>query len=385
MLYLSLALRRATPAAGAARHRLIALAHHRIAAHGAMAGQQHQLRAGHTALRQHSSHLGDNIAGAADDDGIAHPHVLARQFIHVVQRRVAHRDAADEGRLQTRHGRERTGAAHLKFNAADNAERLFGREFMRDGPTRRPGNESQLALQIHIIHFVNHAVDLVGQRRARRAHVAIVRKASLDRLDHGRLGTDLETQRAQLPQGFAVKLGQFAALDHSDAIDEQVERTRRRHARVELAQAAGGGVAWIDEGLLAAGCRLLVEPPKSRQRHENFAAHLEHFRKFRAAQPERQRLDGSQVLRNIFAGFAVAAGRALHETAVFVARADRQTIQFRLGRISNGSARRQPLLNSAIEITHLVVAERIIQGQHGHPVLHRAEGGEGRGAHALGR
>src|SRR6202020_2309063 len=168
-----------------------------------------------------------------------------------------------------------------------------------------------------------------------------------NRLDHRGLGTNLETQRAQLPQGFAVKLRQFAALDHSDTIDEYVERTRRGHARVELAQAAGGGVAWIDEGFFAAGRRLLVESAKSCQWHEHFAAHLEHSRKFCAAQLERQRLDGSQVLRNILARFAVAAGRALHETAIFVARGERQTVEFRLRRITNGSARRQALLNSA--------------------------------------
>ncbi len=103
MLDLFLALRRAGPSAGAARHRLIGLAHHRRSAHRADAGQGHRLRSRHPALEQHSRHFRNHIPGAADDHGIAHPHVLASQFIHVVQGRIADGDAADECRFEPRH------------------------------------------------------------------------------------------------------------------------------------------------------------------------------------------------------------------------------------------------------------------------------------------
>ena len=68
-------------------------------------------RACDAALGQHPHHLRNDVAGAANHHRIADAHVLARQFIHVVQRRVAHRDAADEHRLQPRHRRQRAGAA----------------------------------------------------------------------------------------------------------------------------------------------------------------------------------------------------------------------------------------------------------------------------------
>ncbi len=46
--------------------------------------------------------------------------------------------------------------------------------------------------------------------------------------------------------------GQLSALDITHTINEQVERASRRHARIELAQAARGGIARIHVGLLAA-------------------------------------------------------------------------------------------------------------------------------------
>ncbi len=38
-----------------------------------------------------------------------------------------------------------------------------------------------------------------------------------------------------------------------------------------------------------------------------------------------------QILGDVLAGFAVAAGRALHKHAILIARADRQSIELRLG------------------------------------------------------
>ena len=118
VLDLLLALRRAAPAAGAARDGLIGFTHHRRAAHRTALRQLDERRARDPPLRQHPHHLGNHVPGAADHHGVARPHVLARHLIHVVQGRVADGDTAHEHRLEPGHRRQRTGAPHLKFDAA---------------------------------------------------------------------------------------------------------------------------------------------------------------------------------------------------------------------------------------------------------------------------
>jgi len=120
---------------------------------------------GDPALGQHSRHFGNHVPGTANDHGIADPHVLAGELIHIVQSRVAHRDSADEYRLQPCHGRQGAGAAHLKFHRTHRRQRFFGREFVRHRPARRARDEAKLPLQLQILDLVDHAVDLIGQVR----------------------------------------------------------------------------------------------------------------------------------------------------------------------------------------------------------------------------
>ena len=154
-------------------------------------------------------------------------------------------------------------------------------ELVRDRPARRARDKAELALQLDVVDFVDHAVDLVRQRRARHADVAKVRETPLDGLDHARLRTDLESEAAQHLEHLAVMAGHLPALDVTNAVDEQIQGARRRHSRVELPQTPGRRVARIDESLLAARQRLAIEALESRERHEYFAAHLEHPRQVR--------------------------------------------------------------------------------------------------------
>jgi hypothetical protein len=115
--------------------------------HRALLRQLHRRRTGDPALRQHSHHFRNDVPGAANDHGIAHPHILAGQLIHVVQSRIAHGHAADEGRFEPRHGRQRAGAADLKLDVAHGRQRLLGGELMGNRPARRSRHETQLPLQ----------------------------------------------------------------------------------------------------------------------------------------------------------------------------------------------------------------------------------------------
>ena len=66
-------------------------------------------------------------------DGVADAHVLAPDLVLVVQRRVGHRDAADEHRLEPRDRRDRAGAADLHADVEELAS-----SFPRPGTCARP-------------------------------------------------------------------------------------------------------------------------------------------------------------------------------------------------------------------------------------------------------
>ena len=281
---------------------------------------------------EHDAHdLRNDVARASDDDGIADPDVFARQFIHIVQGRIADRDAADESRLQARNRRQCTGAPNLKFDVAYGRERLLRREFVRNSPTWRARNEPELTLRLQIVDLVHHAVDLIRQAIPHLADFPVVLEAAVDRLDDAGLRTDLESPLPQSLQQRALVARQLAALDVTDPIDEQIERSCRREARVELTQAAGRCVARIDEGLLAARERLRIELLESCNRHEDFAAHLENARIALAPQFDRQRSDRLEIRRDVFALLPVTARRALQENAALVDGADCEPVELRLG------------------------------------------------------
>ena len=66
-----------------------------------------------------SSDLRDDVAGALHDDRVADPHVLARDLVLVVQRRVRDDDAADGDRLELGDRRQRAGAADLDVDVLE--------------------------------------------------------------------------------------------------------------------------------------------------------------------------------------------------------------------------------------------------------------------------
>ena len=128
---------------------------------------------------QITRHFWDHVARAAHHHGVADHETLARDFVHVVQRGVAHGHAADEHRLELRGGRQRAGAADVEDDVLEQGDLLIGRKFVRQRPARRARHEAELLLVGAAIYFVDHAVDLVRKRGASRADVAVVIEAAL--------------------------------------------------------------------------------------------------------------------------------------------------------------------------------------------------------------
>lgn len=248
-----LALRRAVQAARTTRDRFPFCALDRRVADRTLRGEfdLRRCRLG-PSLDDDLDHFRNDIARAADDDGVADAHVFATHFVHVVQRRVADSHAADEHRLQPRDGRQRASPPDLEFHAFDDRVLFVRRKLVRYRPARRARYEPKVALLDEAIDLVDDAVDLVRQAGALRTDVTVILQAAFRALHDLEQRRDLQAPLPQLLQSLAVPCRQLPAIRLADAIEEHVERPVGGEPRIELADAAGGSVTRIDERPLAA-------------------------------------------------------------------------------------------------------------------------------------
>ncbi len=381
-----LALGGAGQAAGAACYRLAFLAHHVRAAYRTP-GWQHVLRRfrRRTAFQHHAQHLGNHVAGAAHDHGVAHAHVLAPHFVFVVQRGVGDGDAADRYRHQARHRGDGAGTAHLHLDRLHRGQCFFGGEFMGQREARRTRDETERALVFQPVDFIDHAVDLVRQRLAARADVVVKIQQAVAAGDHGALFRDRQAETVKPVQHPRMRFGHVGAhraqLELADAVSEEAQAARAGDARVQLAQTAGGGVARVGEFLLAGFALALVELLEVALEHQHFAAHFQHLGHLVPMQAHRDHAHGTDVGADVFAGVTVAARGGLHEAAVLVAQADRQAVEFEFGVVGD-FALLEALAHAAVEVVDVLVGEAVVQRQHRHRVRHLAELGDRGVAHA---
>ena len=101
-------------------------------------------------------------------------HVLAGDFVLVVQGGALHHDAADGDRLERRDRRQGALPPDRDQDVVEHRLRLLGREFMRERPARRAADHAEPLLQGEIVDLVDDAVDVIGQRRAIGGDVAVI-------------------------------------------------------------------------------------------------------------------------------------------------------------------------------------------------------------------
>ncbi|MCY1358922.1 hypothetical protein D9M69_454710 [compost metagenome] len=109
-------------------------------------------------------------------------------------------------------------------------------------------------------------------------------------------------------------------------------------------------------------------------------------------QLERNVAYGAHVDADVFAGGAIAAGRAAHQHTILIQQADGQPIKLRLTAIFNGCAateqvaRRQVQAfgHPAVELTHVGFFEGVTETEHRHFVTHLGKRRQRRAAHSLG-
>jgi hypothetical protein len=323
---------------------------------------------------RHDAHdLGDHVAGAAHDHGVADAHVLAAHLVLVVQRRVRDRDAADEHRRETRDRRDRAGAADLHLDVEDLGRHFLGRELVRDGEARRARDEAERLLLRQCVDLVDDPVDLVGKLRALGAEVLVVAEQPREARDERALVRDREAHLREPVHQCAVRVrpGRLPPVDLADAVGEEREPPRGGRLRVELPKPARRGIARVDEGLLALPGLRGIEAQEVLLEHDDLAAHLE-VRGGGRRQGERDRRDRAEVGRHVLAGGAVAARRAHREPAVAVDEAHREAVELGLAGVPD-DLDAQRVARAAVERVDVRVGERVVERQHRRAMLDRLE------------
>src|SRR6185312_1381151 len=130
-----------------------------------------------------------------------------------------------------------------------------------------------------------------------------------------------------------------------------------------------------------AGIRLLrVDPLEHFSRNVDLATDF-HARGVRPSQLERDRTNGPDVRRDLFAADPVAPRRAANERPVLVGERQAQTVDLQLrdvvdlfGRLTGG---REAASHARVELTELLFGVRVVEAEHRFRVLDRVEAGGG--------
>ena len=193
--------------------------------------------------------------------------------------------------------------------------------------------------------------------------------------------------RSRSHSSSSVWVAEVEAAGGADAVAPDRERPLGGELRVELADRAGGGVARVGEGGLAGRGAALVQGFEVGDRQVDLAAHLDQLRG--VVDPQRDRLDRAQVVGDVLADAAVAAGRAAGEDAVLVGERDRQAVDLRLGHVAElagGDVEALELVADArLPGAQLLLVAGVGEGEHRLGVLDLLELVERRAADPLGR
>ena len=368
------ALRRAGQPAGAARHHLAGFAHGMAAAHRAGVGKN-KGQAARPCPRNHAQNLRDHISGALDPHPVADPHIEPGNLVGIVQRRIGDHDAAHRHRRQPRHRRQRAGAADLDIDGEQGGFGLFGGKLVRRRPARAARHLPQPCLPVEPFDLVDDTIDIEGQIGAPGFDAAGEVQRCLDIGARPAQRADIEAPVVDGGHhrglGGAGHTAQFAP-----AMGDEGQGPRRCDARIELAQRAGGGVARVGELFVPGRCLTLVEREELRLAHIDLAAHFGDIGRA-SGQRQRQAGDMADIGGDILADRAIAARRAGHQLAVFIAQAGRQSVDLGFGEQRHRLIVRQPqeAPYPADEIACLVVRKDIVEAEHRPAVRHLAKAG----------
>ena len=326
--------------------------------------------------------IGNHVAGALDEHGVAHADVLAPDLVLVVQAHVADDDAGQRHGGELGHGRQGAGLADIDLDGLHDGGGLARGELVGDGPARMVRGGAQAPLGVEGIHLHHHTVGLVAERVALGLEPRAVRDEVVECLAARRFWIGLEPGLAQRGERVPVA-GDVEPRRRAEVIEKGVERPPRRDRGILLTYGPGRGVAGVGEGRLARFFECAVHLLELGARHERLAAHLDLRQRGQGAlQPHRQAADRPQIGRDVLAHAAVAAGGAAHEAPALVEQRDAEAVDLRLAHVREARAR-QRAVKPRLELPQVVGRRGVVEREHGRAVRHRAEGIHGLAGHAL--
>ncbi len=294
--------------------------------------------------------LRDDVPGLAQHHDVADLDALGLDDLLVVQGGHLHGGA---GHLDGFHHAVRgdaAGAADVDRDVQQLGVDFLGRVLVGDGPARHPGGVAEGALGGEVVDLDHDAVDFVGEA------VPLVAVA-LDEFQHVlEPGQDLEVRAGgQAPLGelaVGVRLADgVESFAGADAVHVHPQRALGGFRRVLLPQRAGGGVAGVGQRRLAGLDQRLVEFGEGLGRDEDLAPDLHLGREALAAELLRDFLDGEDVVGDVLARGAVAAGGGPDQHAVAVEQVDGEAVDLEFGE----PGRRSPLPSLAMLASALAI------------------------------
>ena len=182
-----------------------------------------------------------------------------------------------------------------------------GRELPGDRPARIAPDRAQTTLQLQIVDLDDDPVDLEVELPAAVLPVQALRDHLLLAVEHLNVGVNTEAVLAQPGERLGVAL-ERQPLHDTHLVAPHRQRPLTRVGRIELADRAGGGVARVHERRLARRRAALVQRGEVGQRHVHLAPHLQQRR--HVVDPQRNRADRAQVMRDVLPHLTVAPRRA---------------------------------------------------------------------------
>ena len=213
---------------------LAVLVHDRAAALRAMRRHLELLRA-RLALLGHAHDVGNDVAGAFDQHRVALAHVLAADFVEVVQRGVGNRHPGERHRLELGDRRERSDPSDVNGNLVDPGLGLLGLELERDRPSRRARHLAQLLLERERVDLGDHAVGFVVELMALLGNPRVIFEDLVHAVTDFRQRVYLEPQRLDSLEKLPLALVAHA-LDRARRMAKDVERARGADLGIELTQ-----------------------------------------------------------------------------------------------------------------------------------------------------
>ena len=173
---------------------------------------------------------------------------LRAQVLLVVQRRLAHGDAADVDRLQHRERVQVAELADVPLDPEQRRDRGRRRELPGDRPARVAADDAEAALHLELVDLDHDAVDLEVQRAAAVLPARRSGRRPRPRLEHRDVGVDREAVVAQPVPAPPSGARSASPSVRADAVGPERQRPVGGQLRVELADRPRRRVARVHEG-----------------------------------------------------------------------------------------------------------------------------------------